>query len=36
MKLVPFLKAHFDHSRLYDEMRFRSLEWYLKLIETKS
>jgi hypothetical protein len=35
-KLVPFLKARFDHSRLYNEMRFRSLECYLKLIETKS
>lgn len=35
-KLVPFLKAHFDHSRLYNETRLRSLEWCLKLIETKS
>jgi hypothetical protein len=34
-KLFPFLKAHFDHSRLYNEMRFRSLECYLMLIETK-
>jgi hypothetical protein len=34
-KLVPFLKAHFDHSRLYNETRLRSLEWCLKLIETK-
>src|SRR5215475_1415142 len=34
-KLVPFLKAHFKHSRLYNEMRLRSLESYLKLIETK-
>jgi len=34
-KLVPFLKAHFDHSRLYDEMRLRSLDSYLKHIETK-
>jgi hypothetical protein len=22
---VPFLKAHFDHSRLYNDKRFRSL-----------
>lgn len=35
-KLVPFLKAHFDHSRLYNETRLRSLEWRLELIETKS
>src|SRR5262245_34227858 len=34
-KLVPFLKAHFDHSRLYNEMRLRSLDSYLKYIETK-
>src|SRR5215510_7909589 len=34
-KLVPFLKAHFKHSRLYNEMRLRSLDSYLKLIETK-
>jgi hypothetical protein len=35
-KLVPFLKAHFDHSRLYNETRLRSLDSYLKFIETKS
>jgi hypothetical protein len=35
-RLVPFLKAHFDHSRLYNKTRLRSLESYLKLIETKS
>ena len=34
-KLVPFLKTHFDHSRLYNEMRLRSLDSYLKHIETK-
>jgi hypothetical protein len=34
-ELVPFLKAHFDHSRLYNEARLRSLESGLKLIETK-
>ena len=35
-KLVPFLKAHFDHSRLYSETRLRSLDGYLRLIEKKS
>jgi hypothetical protein len=35
-KLVPFLKAHFDHSRLYNKTRLESLDGYLKLIETKS
>jgi hypothetical protein len=35
-KLVPFLKAHFDHSRVYDDKRIRSLDRYLVLIETKS
>jgi hypothetical protein len=35
-RLVPFLKTHFDHSRLYDEARLRALDRYLKFIETKS
>lgn len=35
-KLVPFLKEHFVHSRLYDEKRLRKLEQYLKRVEQKS
>jgi len=33
--LVPFLQAHFDHSRLYNERRLKSLDGYLTLIEPK-
>ena len=35
-KLVPFLKEHFVHSRLYDEKRLRKLERYLELVEQQS
>jgi hypothetical protein len=35
-KLVPFLKARFVHSRLYDEKRLRKMERYMGLIERKS
>src|SRR5262245_21216302 len=31
-KLVPFLKEHFVHSRLYDEKRLRKLERYLDVV----
>jgi hypothetical protein len=34
-KLVPFLKARFDHARLYDEARLCALDRYLEFIETK-
>lgn len=33
--LVPFLKKHFDHSRLYEEERLRRLDCYLKLVEIR-
>jgi hypothetical protein len=35
-KLVPFLKTHFVHSRLYDDERFRKLERYLEMVEPKT
>jgi hypothetical protein len=31
--LVPFLREHFVHSRLYDDERFRKLERYLQFVE---
>lgn len=34
-KLVPFLKEHFVHSRLYDENCLRKLDRYLEYIEQK-
>jgi hypothetical protein len=34
-KLVPFLREHFVHSRLYDAQRLRKLQLYLDRIEPK-
>lgn len=34
--LVPFLKEHFVHSRLYEETRQRSLEHYLDRMEPRT
>src|SRR5262245_10253220 len=34
--LVPFLKAHFVHSRLYEEKRLRKLELYLDHVEPRA
>jgi hypothetical protein len=34
--LVPFLKEHFVHSRLYEEKRLRKLELYLERVEPKA
>jgi hypothetical protein len=33
--LVPFLKEHFKHSRLFDHKRLQKLERYLELVEPK-
>jgi hypothetical protein len=33
--LVPFLREHFVHSRLYDEERLRELERYLDRVEPR-
>jgi hypothetical protein len=35
-ELVPFLKAHFVHSRLYEEKRLRKLELYLDRVEPRA
>lgn len=34
--LVPFLKEHFVHSRLYDEERLRSLDRFLERVEPRA
>ena len=34
--LVPFLKEHFEHSRLYDETRLRKLKNLLEFVEASS
>ena len=36
VKLVPFLKEHFVHTRLYDEKRLQKLKRYLDVVEPKS